>query len=360
VHNAALHNGARNLLLNCARAAPGERVLLVGEQGAAPYFDARLCDDLAEACARLGIDADILLAEPGADAEHFPPAVSQAMQTADITIFFSRLGDQLRFLDSPGPGRKIMCYTLTREHMASPFAGIDYRLMQCVHDCLLARLKGAETVAFTAENGTSMLAEMSHRADGEQALLTDFSLGLFPVMIIPPVNFHLLNGHLVLEHFITSSSTRAYADSVLMLETPVVARIEDSRMVEFTGDAALIKRLRSQLERAAGITGGDPYRLNSWHAGINPYTFFDGDPYADLERWGTVAYGSPRFTHIHAAGKNPGDISIQLFDASIRFDDQLIWNRGRFDFLDSDEIHALLNPDERKLLNASIRLEIGV
>ena len=145
-----------------------------------------------------------------------------------------------------------------------------------------------------------------------------------------------------------------------MLETPVIVQIEDSRMVYFSGDDDLIKRLRAQLERAAAITGGDPYRLNSWHTGINPYTFFDGDPYADLERWGSVAFGSPRYTHIHAAGRDPGDISIQLFDASIRFDDQLIWNRGRFDFLDSPEILAILNPDERKLLNASIRLEIGV
>jgi len=360
VNNEALQKGACNLLLNCARVSPDERVLLVGERCSAPYFDARLCDDLAEACAKLGIESKILLAEPGVDAQHFPVDVIQAMQTADVTLFFSRLGDQVRFLDSPGAGRKIMCYTLTREHLASPFAGMDYKLTQRVHNCLVDRLKGTETISFENGNGTSMRAEMSQQVQGGQALLTDFSLGLFPLMIFPPVNFHRLNGQLVLEHFITSSSTRAYADSVLMLETPVIVQIEDSRMVDFSGDDDLIKRLRAQLERAAAITGGDPYRLNSWHTGINPYTFFDGDPYADLERWGSVAFGSPRYTHIHAAGRDPGDISIQLFDASIRFDDQLIWNRGRFDFLDSPEILAILNPDERKLLNASIRLEIGV
>jgi len=360
VNSKALQTGARNLLLNCAGAAPGERVLLVGEQSAAPFFDPRLCGDLAEVCAQLDIEAKIVLAEPGPNAEHFPPVVIRAMQSADITLFFSRLGDQVRFLQSPGAGRKIMCYTLTREHLASPFAGIDYQLMQRVHDCLVARLEGTETIAFEAGNGTSMLAEMPHDGDDGPALLTDFSLDLFPVMIFPPVNFYRLNGQLVLEHFVTSSSTRAYADSVLILDTPVVARIEDSRMVDFTGDGALVRRLRAQLERAAAITGGDPYRLNSWHTGINPYTFFDGDPYADLERWGTVAFGSPRYTHIHAAGRDPGDISIQLFDASIRFDDQFIWNRGRFDFLDSAEVRALLAPNERKLLTASIQLDIGV
>jgi len=356
----ALESGARNLLLNCARVAPGERVLLVGELGAAPYFDARLCDDLARVCARLGIEANTVLAEPGADAEHFPPSVIQAMQKADVTIFFSRLGDQVRFLESPGAGRKIMCYTLTRAHLASPFAGIGYQLLQRIHDRLVSLLKGTKTISFQAANGTAMVADIPAQTDGAQALLTDFSLDLFPVMIFPPVNFQRLEGQLVLEHFVTSSSTRAYADSVLLLDSPIVAQIEDSRMVDFAGDGTLISRLRHQLERAASLTGGDAYRLNSWHTGINPYTFFDGDPYTDLERWGTVAFGSPRYTHIHASGKDPGDIAIQLFDASIRFDDQLIWNRGRFDFLDSDAVHALLDPGERKLLNASIRQEIGI
>ena len=334
--NEALDAGARNLLLNCARIEPGERVLVVGECGESPFFDAGLCADLARACAELGFEAETLLAEPGASAAEFPGAVVEAMQHADVTLFFSRLGDQVRFLDSPGPGRKVMCYTLTREHLASPFAGVNHSILQRVHDRLVKKLKGTESITFEADNGTHMVAALPPQSGGDVKRMTDFSLALFPVMIFPPVHFHELNGRLVIEHFVTSSSTRAYDDSVLLLDTPIVARVESSRMVEFDGDSALIRRFCRQLERAAAITGGDPYRLNSWHTGINPYTFFDGDPYEDLERWGTVAFGSPRYTHIHASGRDPGDISIQLFDASIYFDGECIWNRGRFDFLDSD------------------------
>lgn len=354
--NEGLERGARNLLSNCARVRPGERVLLVGESGPAPFFDARLCDDLAQVCAGLGIDAQVLLAEPVSDASRFPAAVSEAMQTADVTVFLSRLGDQVRFLESPGAGRKVMCYTLTREHMASSFAGVDYRLMRRLHDHLLDKLTGAAAFSFEAANGTSLTATSSPARER----ITEFSLELFPVMIFPPLNFAGLNGQLVLEHFLLSTSTRAYADSALLLDTPVTARIEDTRMVDFDGAPGLVMRLRQQLERAASITGGDPYRLNSWHTGINPYTFFDGDPFQDLERWGTVAYGSPRYTHIHACGNDPGDISIQLFDASIALDGETLWHRGRFSFLDSAEVQALLAPAERKLLNASVRLDIGL
>ena len=80
-------------------------------------------------------------------------------------------------------------------------------------------------------------------------------------------------------------------------------------------------RLRNQLKHAVAISGDDPYRPDSGHTGIKPYTRFQGDPYENLEPcWGTAAYGSPRYTRIHAAGNDPGDVSIQLFDASIAFD----------------------------------------
>jgi hypothetical protein len=358
--NKDIETGARNLLLNCAEAKVGDRVLLVGEQCAAPFFDPRLCDDLAAACTDLGMESSIVLAEPGVSADHFPETVAQAMLSADITIFFSRLGDQLRFLESPGTSKKIMCYTLDRDHLASPFAGVDYRMMQRVHNRLLSRIKASKSYLIDAPNGTALSAELPRDTGNTKPLVTEFSLDLFPVMIFPPINFYHLNGQLVLEHFLTSSSTRAYADSVLMLDTPITVQIKDSRMVDFDGDADLIRKLRRQLERAASITGGDAWQLNSWHTGINPYTFFNGDPYRDLERWGTVAYGSPRHTHLHAAGKDPGDISIQLFDASIQFDDEILWDNGRFSYLDSDEVHALLSLAERELLNASVRLDIGL
>jgi hypothetical protein len=352
--------GARNLLLNCAGAAPGDRVLLVGERSAAPFFDPRLCDDLAAACVALGIEVQTVFAEPGAGASDFPAVVSAAMQGADITIFFSRLGDQVRFLDSPGAGKKIMCYTLEREHLAAPFATVDYRLMQRVHDRLLGRIKASKRYTIAAPNGTSLQAEIPREAASGQACVTEFSLGLFPVMIFPPLHCYRLEGQLVLEHFLLSSSTRAYADSVLRLDTPVTVLVEDSRMLDFIGEPGLVARLREQLERAAAITGGDPYRLNSWHTGINPFTFFDGDPYADLERWGSVAFGSPRYTHIHAAGNDPGDVSIQLFDASIAFDGEAFWDRGNFVYLDSAEIQSLLSPAERDCLGASVSADIGI
>jgi hypothetical protein len=352
--------GARNLLLNCAGAKPGDSLLLIGEQAALPFFDSQLCEDVAEVARGLGIESKVLLARPVADASQFPAEVSAAMQSVDITVFFSRLGDQIRFSQSPGNSTKVMTYTLSREHLGSAFATVDYQMMQRIHDHLFAKIKGAKTYRIEAANGTSLSAELPGQADSGQPVASEFTVELFPVMIFPPITFFRLNGQLVLEHFLLSSSTRAYPDSVLHLDSAVTVEVEDSHMVGFDGDSHLITRLKSQLERAASLTGGDPFQLNSWHTGINPYTFYSGDLHANLEQWGTVTYGSPRYTHIHAAGNDPGDISIQLFDASISFDGKAFWDRGKFTYLDSPEVQSLLRAKELELFNSSILEDIGI
>jgi hypothetical protein len=358
--NRHIEAGARNLLLNCARAQAGARVVIVGERDDNPYFDPQLCNDVADVADRLGVDTEIILAEPVSGASEFPKAVADAMQSADVTIFFSRLGDQARFAETPGDGRKIMTYTLTREHLQSPFAGIDFNVMKDIHDHLLARIKAAQRYRIEGANGTSLTARLRHASGSDAPDVSEFTVELFPVMIFPPVNFSDLNGRLVIEHFVMSTSVRQFEDSVLYLESPVTAGVEDGRMVEFEGDAKLISRLRNQFERAAAITGGDPYRLNSWHTGINPYTFFDGNPYDYLERWGTVSYGSPRYTHFPAAGNDPGDVSIHLMDASITFDDETLWDQGRFVYLDTPEVQGLLDDASRARFNSSVVLDIGL
>ncbi|MFT5217945.1 MAG: hypothetical protein ACI9LO_000494 [Planctomycetota bacterium] len=351
--------GVGNLLFDCAQAKPGERILLVGESGGSDFFEPGICDDVARVARDAGIDAAVILVEPVSDASRFPQAVTEAMQAVDVVIFFSRLGDQVRFIATPGNSRKIMCYALTRKLLSSAFSSTGFSAMKKTHDLLKEEITASTKYEIKAACGTRLSGEIA--ADKSSLpTLTDFSLELFPVMIFPPVNCHRLHGQLVLKDFLLSSSTRTYEDSVLILKSPVTAIIEDSRMVHFEGDDRVITSIRKQLERAAGITGGDPYQINSWHTGINPYTFYETDPYVDLERWGTVAYGSPRYTHIHAAGNNPGDISIQLFDASISFDERLFWDRGRFVFLDRPELQSFIENPGNEMLDSSPIMSIGI
>ncbi|KIC13384.1 hypothetical protein [Leisingera sp. ANG-Vp] len=352
---ADLEPGARNLLLACAGAQPGNRILLVGEAGQNLYFEPELCTAVAETAETLGMKPEIVLAEPVAHAGEFPAAVRAAMERADRTIFFSRLGDQVRF--NLEGSKAVMTYTLTREHLAAPFASADFSAMKQVHDALLELILNAKSWRMTGDCGTDLISDIKPCRD---SAIAEFALELFPVMIFPPVHCHNMRGTLAIKHFVTSSSTRAYADSTLVLDQPVLARVEDSRMVAFDGPAGLVSRLKTQLQRAAELTGGDPYRVNSWHTGINPGTFYKGDPYEDLEKWGTVAYGSPRYTHMHAAGIDPGDAAFHLMDQTISFDDRVVWDKGRMVFLDRPEIQAMLPEDQRGFLNSSVLHDIGI
>lgn len=352
-----LEPGARNLLESCAGAKAGDKVLLVGEVGEDLYFEPELCRDVALIAKKLGMHPNIIMAAPVADATEFPANVRKAMEVADRTIFFSRLGDQVRFSLDGENTKAVMTYTLSRKHLAAPFASADFNVMKGMHDALLEVIVGAKSYTITDANGTDLCGEL--KSSGGEAV-ADFALELFPVMIFPPVNCDALNGTLVIDHFVTSSSTRAYENSILVLDTAIKATVRDCRMVDFEGPDALVARLKSQLERAAALTGGDPYLINSWHTGINPNTFYDADPFEDLELWGTVAYGSPRYTHLHVAGIDPGDAAFHMMDATITFDGEVLWDEGRFVFLDRPDVQSMMNDSQRALLNASVRHSIGM
>ncbi|MCR9125121.1 MAG: hypothetical protein NXH82_03245 [Rhodobacteraceae bacterium] len=353
----AVESGIRNLLLNCAGLRAGQSILFVAESGPAPYFQPGLCEEVAGIARGMGFHADVLTEAPVADATDFPASVRRGMQAADLTVFFSRLGDQVRFVSAPGQERAVMTYTLTRRHLGHPFATARYAALERVHDALLTLILSCERFTITADCGTDLTGRLRRDRDGAVA---GFTVRQFPVMIFPPVLCDDLEGQLAIRHFVTSSSTRAYDDSVLMMDAPVLARVSASRMVAFEGPPELVARLRDQLARAAALTGGDPLKINSWHTGINPNTFYDTDPYGDVERWGTVAFGSPRYTHFHAAGHNPGDAAFHLMDATIHFDDHMVWDRGRFVFLDRPEIRALVPDEHRAELNADVRQSIGL
>ena len=353
-----LQEGARNLLCNCAGGKAGDSVLIVGESGPDAYFESGLVDAVGKSAADLGMKPTCILAKPPKSSTDFPANVAEAMQAADITVFFSRIGDRVRFVSSPGNGTKVMCYALTEKYLSSAFGTTDFTVTETVLERLIDTISNASGYRIQAEGGTDLTGEI--QIDETKSDLIPFSLQLFPTMIFPPIGFRNLNGTLAIDYFTLSSSTRSYENSVLRLSSPIRTAVENNVMTTFDGDEDMVCAFTAQCEKAARITGGEPFRLNSWHTGINPHTFYDRDPYDDLERWGTVAYGSPRYTHIHAAGNDPGDLAIQLFDASICFDGNRIWKDGSFAFLDSPAIREFLDRSGQSHLTSKVSLDIGI
>ena len=207
-----------------------------------------------------------------------------------------------------------------------------------------------------------MTASLGPASDAAAAdtRMTPFSVDLFPVMIFAPLTCTGMSGRLAMSHWLTTSSTRKYPDPVLKLDTTVTAHIERGRITRFEGNAAEVGRTRDHFERIGRLVGGDPMAVNSWHTGINPRTFYKERPEDNVERWGDLVYGSPRFTHFHACGSDPGDISIMLLDATISFDGEDYWKDGRFVFLDRPEIAGILSEHQTDREAFEMRWDIGV
>lgn len=352
--------GANNLLRGCAGARAGERVLLIVEPANSTHYDPAVARLLAQVGRDQGMHIEILEATPASGPDSVATEVMQAIERADRTIFLNRLGDQLRFAPLPGAGTKVMCYALDLQFLGSGFAVTPHALLERIHDRLLATLNGATRYSIRCPLGTDLSMPLAAPRIGGRAG-ESFTVKNFPIMIVPPIPGDRLTGRLVLSQALTSTYVHPYPDSVLPLEAPLSATVTQGRIVKLEGTAADTARATEQFERVAGLFGGDTWAVNSWHAGINPLTFFPRPALSDIDRWSCVAFGSPRYAHFHMCGPRPGEICGQIFDPTIAFDDTVLWDHGRPAFIEPDarrelaqHIHA--SPD---VLDQPCALGIG-
>jgi hypothetical protein len=179
-------------------------------------------------------------------------------------------------------------------------------------------------------------------------------------MIVPPFPAFGLSGNLVLSQALTSTYIHPYDSSVLPLSSPLTLVVENGVIVRLEGDSALVTRAEEQFRRVGSLFGGPQWAVNSWHAGINVFTYFPQPALPDIDRWSSVAFGSPRYAHFHMCGTSPGDICGQIFDATIAFDDEVIWDQGRAAFLTSEEKQRLVAHSGGSMLTVEALRELGV
>ncbi len=332
-----IENGAFNLLVNCVGVRPGQHVLLVGERGEGAFFDADICDTIAATVEKLGARPEIVIVSDPGKPGPLAPTIPDALQRVDHAVFFSRLGDRIRFAGTSGRATKTMCYIPDTRYLANPYAQLPYVLFEKLSAALVSAMGASRQCVMTCPLGTSLTVAISG-----PVVAQEFAVKQFPVLIIPPVSCHSLSGRIALSRFLISTSTKVREDSLMTFDGVVFAIVENGHIVGFDGPLETVGRIRRHFERIAGACGGDAFALNSWHAGIYPPTYFEGCATDNIERWGDIAFGSPRYTHMHACGNPPGDVCISLFDTTISFDGQDFWRDGQLSFLTTPVAQALL------------------
>ena len=349
--------GARNLLVDCAGVKAGDDLLLLVEPAGSDYYQPEVCAFVAQAARALGAHPRIVEAAPDAGPDEVPAAVMEAIGAADHTLFLNRLGDQLRFRPLPGRGGKTMSYALDMNFLGSSFCTTPYPLMAELSERLAARLASARSCRIRCPLGTDLRMDLDGWRGGGAG---QFTARTFPVMILAPLPASAANGRLMLSQAITSTDIHPYADSIVPLPSPIALTVKDGRIVCFEGDAALVDRVRAQFERVAQLFGGAAFAVNSWHTGINPMTYFPRPALSDMDRWSGLVFGSPRYTHFHMCGHAPGDIAGQVFDATIGFDGEPLWEEGRLGFYERPANRALIAAHGLDPAAFAARADIGV
>ena len=329
--DAALAQGAHNLLVHCAGLRPGARVAVVHEDPALGWYDLAAPRAAAAEARRLGaVPVFVPVGAPGNEPD---PRAAAAAAAHDLAVFFSRMGDQDRF-GKPAPGRTVvMCYARDAAMLASPYGRTDHRALldlAAAVDRILAR---ARRIRITCPLGTDLAGPGA--ASGSEARRpgaggAETAVRRFPMGVHRPVDASGFSGRVVLAPYLTSTGSKVYAPASLALETPVVAEVAHGRLTGFDGEAGAVERVRAHYRMVAARFGLDADAVHSWHAGIHPGCAYARDAAEDPDRWANNVFTHPRFVHFHTCGAEPpGEICWTVLDPTIEADGAALWERGR-------------------------------
>ena len=192
--------GADNLLKQCLGLKPGDSILLVLEEDDSLY-DHDVGTLIETRCRDLGAQITVLSEPLINHAADFPESVSSVMRRVDHTLFFSRLGDYVRFVELPGECTKTTSYTYSLAQMGSPYATVSDALLSRLRDKLEGELVAATTWRITCPLGSDLQGSFSWPslqggADDE------LFVALFPVSTFKPVPCETATGCVALSRWL--------------------------------------------------------------------------------------------------------------------------------------------------------------
>ncbi|MXY32906.1 MAG: hypothetical protein F4Y60_02215 [Boseongicola sp. SB0664_bin_43] len=319
--------GARNLLVNCANARPGDRLLIAYEPSEHGYFDDDAHECVAREAERIGLAVDAVDVGFDADNPHLSEELRQRMQGFDIILFLARLGDQLRFSDMPQGKKVIVSFALNAHLLGSGFGNAHHAAFLELKNEANSVISRADEVRITCPAGSDVAGKSSIVLGPE----SDTTIMRFPMSVFTPVPSAGFSGRIALPGFLTGTGSRYYDDYTVEFDGPVHALLRDGRLEGFEGGSLDVERANAHYDRVSSLFGIDRNFVHSWHAGIHPGCGFPWDAGSSYERWGGVAFGNPRVLHFHTCGAYaPGEISWNVIDPSIEVDGVKYWERGTF------------------------------
>lgn len=317
--------GAMTLLRDCIGGQKGERLLIVSEPESSGFYNDDAPKLTAAAARTLGLkvyrtESDAFL-KNAADKE----SLYDTLRGFEHVVFFSRVGDQIRFSDNQGMPSTTMCYTLDLESLRSDFGTACYHGMCEIKAAIDDAFMAANNISVTCPRGT----EYSGRPVWGNKAPVEVTLKRFPMLVSQPVPALGFSGRIALSRFLVGTGSSPYEPYYLPLHNDVFACIEDNRITHFEGDETEVERVNDHYRHVSSLLSVEPWHVDSWHAGIHPGCHFRTDAQTDILRWSSSAFGNPRLLHFHTCGEYaPGEISWNILDPTIHLDSVAVWESG--------------------------------
>ena len=317
--------GVRNLLLNCAKCLPGQKILLVHEIENDGYFDPALTGEIHHVAIQLGIIVENYGVPFQPNVTDPDDALVAKMSDADCTIFLARLGDQIRFRDQNAASTQIICYTLDCDMLASPFGTVNYSAFEALKHLTHAALNAAHDIHVTCPAGTDFRGGPAH-IDTDCG---DVTRKRFPVSVFAPVPAATFSGRVAQRGFLTGTGSNYYSPWSCEIKETVMVSFKANRITGFDGPPDCVATAKAHYESVSKKFGLDAHYVHSWHAGIHPGCEYKDPAGMFMERWSGSAFGNPRLLHFHTCGDYPpGEISLNVLDPTIRIDGVAVWEDG--------------------------------
>ncbi len=258
----------------------------------------------------------------------------------DHTVFFARIGDQLRFDGLPGRGTKTIVYAYDVACLGSGFGTTSHTLMREIKAYIEQQLAQANSIRVICPLGTDLVGRPVGFTDDD---VGDVKVSRFPMTVFKPVPASDFSGRIALSRWLIGSGSRYYQPFEARLDETVFAIIDHGCVIDFEGPEAVVAKVREHHIRVGEMFGIDPFLVHSWHAGIHPRTFYPLPADHNPARWSALAFGSPRYLHFHVCGNEPpGEICWTVIDPTITLDGMPAWQEGRFVLAESQEAKAII------------------
>lgn len=330
--------GARNLILNCAELKKEETLVIISEDPKLGWYDADLTDALYQEVSHMGIKPTLLkVGKPTNDKD---PAVVNAVDDHDCTIFLARIGDQDRF-EVMAPGKKtVMCYARDATMLASAYGCADYKaflhLKQAINDILF----GADAIRITCDRGTDISSKMLKKKNGVSA---DVSVRRFPLGVPQPLDASQMSGRVALANYLTPTGSKMYEPASIEIEDIVLVEVKSGIISDFKGEAKNIEKIRGHYKMVSKKFNIQGNNVHSFHAGIHPGCAYLSDANDDPDRWANTVFTNPRVLHFHTCGNySPGEICWMVIDQTVAIDNKNLWEAGRLCVNDFEQTRQCL------------------